>query len=532
MKKLCFILLLLNTTAVLAENTDSLLSILSKRIGQKQTYVEDRLERINSLKKQLKNTEKPNGLFFVYNELYNEYGTFNYDSAFTYGTKLSKLAYELEDNAKVGQARIQLGFIMLSSGMFKEAFDSLKIVDTKQLEDSMKTAYYSLMARAYYDLQDYNVDNYYSEYYNKLASQYIDSAKHLVDGNSYSYLYLSGLQSLRTYDFESASSYLDKLIEGHGLTLTPHQFAIVASTLSYISLTLGDTTKAINLLAKASIFDVETATKETSALFSLSRILFEQGDLDHADFFIKQAMDDAVFYGAKQRKIQVGTLLPVIAAVKLSRVEAEKKLLLFYVIVLVALVIVVAVFVSIVTYQYRKLKKADGLIKQTNATLQVTVNKLEEANKIKDEYIGYYFDVHSDHLNKIEKFKQDIDRKIMAKKFDDLRYVLNSFNLKKEREQLYDNFDRVFLKLFPNFVHHFNALFQEEDQIKLESHQFLNTELRIFALIRVGISDSDKIAKILGYSLNTIYTYKNKVKSKSLIPNERFEQEIMKIKAI
>lgn len=530
MKKLYFILIILNTTSVLAQSTDSLLAVLSERIGQKQTYVDKRLARINNLKKQLKDKEAPHELFFIYNELYNEYGTFNYDSAFAYATKLSKLAYKLEDNAKVGQARIQLGFIMLSSGMFKEAFDSLSIVNTKQLGDSAKIAYYSLMARAYYDLQDYNVDNYYSAYYNKLASQYVDSAKHLCDKNSYSYLYLSGLKALRTYNWESAENYLNKLIEEHALT--PHQFAIVASTLSFINLSLGDTTRAVNLLAKASIFDAETATKETSALLSLSRILFEQGDLDHADLFIKQAMDDATFYGAKQRKIQVGTLLPVIAAVKLSQVEAQRKLLLFYVIVLVILVLVVAVFVSIVTYQYRKLKKADGLIKQTNATLQVTINKLEEANKIKDEYIGYYFDVHSDHLNKIEKFKQDIDRKIMAKKFDDLRYVLNSFNLKKEREQLYDNFDQVFLKLFPNFVHHFNALFQEEDQIKLESHQFLNTELRIFALIRVGISDSDKIAKILGYSLNTIYTYKNKVKSKSIIPNERFEQEIMKIKAI
>lgn len=530
MRKLLCILIIFNTTAVLAQNTDSLLILLTERINEKELYVSERLIKIDSLKRQLSNKKTVHTLFSLYHALYTEYGTFKYDSAFAYADKLIKLAYEVSDQEKINEARLQLGFTLLSAGMFKEAFDSLSIVEAKQLKDSAKIAYYSLMGRAYYDLQDYNVDHYYSGYYNKLAIQYIDSAKQICDSNSYSYLYLNGLKALRNYDWESAENSLNKLIEEH--TLTPHEFAIVASTLSYINLTLGDTTKAINLLAKASVFDVETATKETSALLSLSRILFEQGDLDHADLFIKQAMDDATFYGAKQRKIQVGTLLPVIAAVKLSKVEAQKELLLFYVIVLVISVIVTGIFISIVIYQYKKLKKADNLIKKTNAQLKVTIHKLEEANKIKDEYIGYYFDVHSDHLNKTDKFKQSIERKLMDRKLDDVRYILSTFNLKKEREQLYDNFDRVFLKLFPAFIDHFNALFREEDQVKLEGQQFLNTELRIFALIRIGISDSDKIAKILGYSLNTIYTYKNKVKSKSIIPNEQFEQEIMKIKTI
>lgn len=524
------VLIFLTTTSGLAQNTDSLLSILSQRIEEKQAYVGKRLGRIDSLKTAIQGKQNLNTLFSYYSQLYQEYGTFKYDSAFSYAVKLSKLAYQLGDQEKVGQSRIALGFILVSSGMFKEAFDSLSVVETAHLDDSVKIAYYSLMARAYYDLQDYNVDNFYSNYYNQLANRYIDSAKSLSEENSYSYLYLSGLKYLRTYDYEKAFKSLNMLLEEN--KLTPHQFAITASTLSYISLNLGDTISAINLLAKASIQDMETATKENSALLNLARILFEKGEIDDADFFIKQAMEDAVYYGAKQRKIQVGTLFPVIAAVKLSKVEAQKKLLLFSVVVLIIIVLIVAIFVSIISRQYRKLKKADRLIQQTNAALKLTVHKLEEANKIKDEYIGYYFDIHSDYLNKIEKFKQDIDKKLMERKFDDLRFVLRNFSLKKEREQLYDSFDQVFLKLFPNFIHHFNALFREEDQVKLENHQFLNTELRIFALVRVGISDSDKIAKILGYSLNTIYTYKNKIKSKSLIPNERFDQEIMKIKAI
>src|SRR5690554_3795407 len=179
MRKLLCILIIFNTTAVLAQSTDSLLILLTERINEKELYVNERLERIDSLKRQLSNKETAHELFSLYNALYAEYGTFKYDSAFAYADKLSKLAYEVNDNEKINEARLQLGFTLLSAGMFKEAFDSLSIVDAKQLDDSAKIAYYSLMGRAYYDLQDYNVDHYYSEYYNKLAIQYIDSAKQI-----------------------------------------------------------------------------------------------------------------------------------------------------------------------------------------------------------------------------------------------------------------------------------------------------------------------------------------------------------------
>ena len=121
---------------------------------------------------------------------------------------------------------------------------------------------------------------------------------------------------------------------------------------------------------------------------------------------------------------------------------------------------------------------------------------------------------------------------LMAKKFDDIRFVVNNINLKKEREDLYFSFDKVFLKLFPDFVTTFNSFFREDDRVVLKEGQLLNTELRIFALIRMGIHDTEKIAKILDYSINTIYNYKARIKSKSIVPNEEFEQKIMEIQAI
>jgi len=122
--------------------------------------------------------------------------------------------------------------------------------------------------------------------------------------------------------------------------------------------------------------------------------------------------------------------------------------------------------------------------------------------------------------------------KLMTKKLDDLRFTVDSINIKREREDLYHNFDVVFLKIFPSFVADFNSLFKDEDAIVLKEGQLLNTELRIFALIRMGIHDHEKIARILDYSVTTIYTYKTRLRNKSIVPNEEFEKRIMAIRAI
>jgi hypothetical protein len=194
--------------------------------------------------------------------------------------------------------------------------------------------------------------------------------------------------------------------------------------------------------------------------------------------------------------------------------------------------ILVLVFLVIIVRQVKKLKTAEVLITNANHNLQEINHQLREADKIKEEYIGYYFNINSDYIDKIEDVLKAIDQKLMARKFDDIRFIVNNINLKREREELFVSFDKVFLKLFPDFVTTFNSYFKEENRIVLKDNQLLNTELRIFALIRMGINDTEKIARILDYSVNTIYTYKTKVKSKSTLPNEEFEKKIMEIMTV
>lgn len=139
--------------------------------------------------------------------------------------------------------------------------------------------------------------------------------------------------------------------------------------------------------------------------------------------------------------------------------------------------------------------------------------------------------MYSEYLSKIEKLKVSVGRKLMTKKYDEINHVMESISLKKEREALYKSFDGVFLKLFPNFVSVFNSYFKQEDKIILKDNQSLNIELRIFALIRMGVNDHEQIAKILEYSVRTIYNYKTKVKNKSIFSNDEFERKVMEIRA-
>jgi hypothetical protein len=316
------------------------------------------------------------------------------------------------------------------------------------------------------------------------------------------------------------------------LQITDHQRAIANHHLGLLYLQRNDLKGALDAFITSCIYDIKTATKETAAMTNLADLLYKKGDIENAYIFIHESMEDALFYGARQRKVQIGSLLPIIARERLSKSEGQRQVWLVYSIMLTAVAIVILIFVFVTVKQYKKLKEADRKIREANESLQDINLKLREADKIKEEYIGYYFNINSNFLDKIEALKTSIDQKLLTRKFDDLRFVADSLDLKREREELYRGFDNTFVKLFPDFVTIFNSYFTEENKIVLKDNQVLNTELRIFALMRLGILDTEKIAKILGYSVNTIYAYKTKVKSKSILPNDEFDAKIKEIETL
>ncbi|MBS1503733.1 MAG: tetratricopeptide repeat protein, partial [Bacteroidetes bacterium] len=186
----------------------------------------------------------------------------------------------------------------------------------------------------------------------------------------------------------------------------------------------------------------------------------------------------------------------------------------------------------VVFIQLKRVKEKERIIEEKNILLEKINEKLTEDTRIKEEYIGYFFSMISGYILKLEKLKRSVERKLSIKKYEDISVTVNEINIKKERETLFYTFDHVFLKIFPNFISTFNSLLKKEDQIWPKDHEVLNTDLRIFALMRLGINDNETIANILEYSVNTIYVYKMRIKAKALVPSDQFDHKIMSIKAV
>ncbi len=536
---LCFCLSLSLTFLRGQSDIPAMLNELRLAIREMPSYDAKKQARIKALKQILENTERttPREVFPVYKKLYEEYKVFSYDSAYTYALKLEESARQQNDSAAIAFARLKRSFCLLSAGMFKETAEIAGTINTKHLPDSSLAEFYALTGRYYYDLGDFDNDRYHTPGYILKGNAYLDSALSILQTGSFEHTYYTGLKQLKSGDNPGAQRNFNKLLEEK--TLTDHQVAIAASTLSDIYTRSGNPNQAIILLARAVMADIRSSTKETSASFNLANLLYSRGDVKNASTCIELAINDAAFYGARQRKVKVSDILPLIEGEKVNRAENQQRIWTTYALLVTLLLAAVIVLVTVILRQVKKLKAAQQAIlmahikeQEINLRLAETNSNLIEANKIKEEYLGYFFNVNSDFFDKIERFKNSLEQKIAERKTEDIKFLVNNINLRKEKEYLVQNFDKVFLKLFPNFIAEFNALFTEENRVVLKEDELLNTDLRIFALIRMGIHDNEKIARILQYSVNTINSYKTKIKNRSFVTNEEFEKTIMGIKSI
>ncbi len=518
--------------------TDSLLTELNKALAHKKEYDGQRLNRIAVLTADFASSEvNDNTKFDLGLRIYEEYKAFKYDSAFAYCQRITQLATQLRSPEKIEVAKLRLAFVLLSSGLFKETFDTLGSIDPSQLTTADKQNFYFLLARAYSDLGNFNQDETYRPAYYAKALAYADTALLYARPGSYDYLSVQEFRAQKTNNLAAGAAVYRQILRLPHLTL--HQLAVSASTTAYVYELAGQPGKAFELLLVSAIADVKTATKETTAIFKLSDYCYRQGDLKNAYTFIREAREDAAFYKARQRQIEISHVSSIIEGQKINIIENQRKSLKTYAIVMTLLTSVVIGFAVVSFRQLRKLRKADELIFAANQELTARNDELRqlnsglnEANKIKEEYIGYYFHNNSQYIDKLESLKKRVDALLGSKQYAGVQKLVDGVNIKTERNELLKGFDTVFLRLFPNFIAQFNALFREEDRIQLPEDQLMNTELRIFALIRLGIDDSEQISRMLGYSINTIYTYKTRVKNRSLLPNEEFEARIQAIQAV
>ena len=227
--------------------------------------------------------------------------------------------------------------------------------------------------------------------------------------------------------------------------------------------------------------------------------------------------------------IEVSSILPIIEHDRYQMVEHQRNALATTAVIAVLFVLALLLFTWFIRRQMKKIKQAQAVIAERKAQLEQKNALLQEVNKIKDEYIGQSFYANAEYINKVEKLYRTIDRKIADRRYDDLRMSLKESELIAERKSMFADFDKTFLNLFPTFIEQYNRLFADTGGKSVEKGKSLTTEMRIFALIRLGITDSERIAKFLNYSIHTINTYKTRVKNKSIVDNDQFEAKIMEI---
>lgn len=568
-----FALLIYQSVSFASPFSDSLINELNTAIKQAGNYDNIKLKKIAQLKISLIEPANadPDKQFLVHLKLYDEYKYYNYDSAFIYTINLRRYAESVNDPSILADAKLKQVFILLSGGMFKETFDTLNDIAIKGVSGQVKAEYFSLKARCYYDLADFDNDKFHTPRYTTLANSFIDSALSLYDTSSFENFYYAGLRDLKKGKTDSALLKLRSLISKN---LSHHEIALVTSTIGGIFIRLEDMDKARDYLIQASIADIKSSTKETSALLAVADIIFKEGKIKEAALFIEKANEDATFYKARLRKVQIGAILPLIKEELINTIETQKQKLITSLIFLALLVLLLAGFAIIIRKQVKKLKvarfslleanlkqqqinqelvevnelkekyndqlkeinaqlvEANAIKEKYNSQLHDINRQLSESNKIKEEYLGYYFSIDTEFMARMEKLTNAVEKKLVDRKWDESKLMLKTIDFKKEKEELLHNFDKTFIKLFPDFVVQFNTLFNPEDRFILKKDQLLTTELRIFALIRMGITDNEKIADILNYSINTIYSYKTKIRNKAIIPKDDFDKKITELTTI
>lgn len=521
---------------------------LDSCIQMKGQFDQEKEKKLAGLKADLKNASGADNQYRVCYQLFNEYLPYNFDSAFYYSTKAGDMAIALNNNNYKVEVGCAIVLCYLSAGLYKEAFDAMQKVSHAGVDDEHQKQYYMMWSRIYYDMAGYNNSPPYEEHYVKMGNLYTDSLLLYVPEQSPDWYYATAQRQMKSHDFSGSTQSFLKMVASN--EADAHMLAIAYSCIGWNYWIDGRKDDAIANLVESAIYDIRSSIKENTSTCGLARIIYERGDTKRAVDYAQSALEDANFYGARHRKIEVGSILPILEQDRYRMVVRQRNLSILTAAVSILFIIALLCSIAIIRRQNKKLNKAQKVIQdhnhalteanerleeannrleETNNRLAETNDRLEEANVIKEGYIGRTLFINSEYINKLEKLFKKIDRKIVARQFDDLRMSLKESTLNEERENMYAVFDETFLKIFPDFVEKYNALFDEKDRRYPPDDHSLTSEMRIFALIRLGISDSSRIASFLNYSVHTVNTYKTRVKNKSIEDNEQFEQKILSL---
>ena len=507
------------------DKKDSLLNELDKVILKRPAYLEQKEAAITVLKNKKRQLQDVDDIIQINRDIINEYNSFICDSAEFYIKENLAIARRLNKKDIITEHLLHLSYVYSLSGLFFQASEIFESMDYENLPDNFKAWYCWNRIRYYENLIFYTNDTRYSQQYEKEKEAYRDKVMALLDDQSEEYKKEYAHKQQASGRFSEAEEIL-KSIFLHQQPHT-HQYAMAAMNLAkHYALTKEKENEAYYLIL-AAISDVELAVKENEALLSLAVNLYYNGDIDRAYNYIRVALDDALFYNARFKNSVIARIQPIIEDTYLQKIHSQQKNLRIYSIVTSLFVLILIVTLSYLFLQIKAVSKARKELRLMNDDLLQLNKKLDEANIVKEHYIGYFMNQCAVYINKLHKHRKNVNLNIKTGQMSNL-YRFSTDELEDDINELHSNFDKTFLTLYPNFVSEFNSLLKPNEQYNLERGT-LNNELRIYALIKLGITDMKQIADFLHYSVQTVYNYKSKVKGKALVEIDQFEEEVIRI---
>ncbi len=531
----CFLLTLITTTLYGRNQIDSLLWKLDKVVANRSVYMQEKEQQIAEIKARQKQAFDNEALYGLYGELFEAYKNYQMDSALFIANARIEVANKIGNPRYQIVSSMNLAEVMIGTGMYKEAFDILDNQPGEIRTLEILTYRYHLYHSLYVLMMDYSISDKQKEEYKRLSVQYKDSILSVLPEDEIGWHMVSTTRLLAENRTEEALKMgLDCY---HRFGVSNQTIAMSAYTLAEVCKQTGDREEEKKYLTISALGDLQGAVKEYISLRALAMMLYEEGNIGRAYDYTKCAMEDAIFCNARLRALEISQILPIInESYDLKKKQEKDRLaLLLGVISLLSLFLLGAVF-----YIYKQLKAlsvARKRLKQSNADLEVfnaNLNKLNrelsESNLVKEEYIGYVFSMCSAYIDKMEDFRKKTNRQLRTGKIDDLLRTTGSSSLvSDELKEFHRSFDTIFLKLYPTFIEEFNSLLLPEEAVIPKEGDLLTPELRIFALVRLGISDSVKIADFLHYSTQTVYNYRLKVRNKSRLPKDEFSEAVNQI---
>ena len=515
----------------ISSSTKDILKQLDKTLAEETLYTQEKEKEIDQLKARLPQATEAER-YSIFNGLFDAYKKYQTDSALHYVDLKEELLLLHPALAPIEEVQMNRVEELSLMGMYKEALDILEGIDTRHLTTpELRVGYYHQYRSLYGYMADYCPTPKEKQTYFERTNAYRDtliSIHKTMDQNSL--LLTQSEQLIIKGEYQKAIDAILPAFEAHK-TNDIRLSGLLAYNLSEAYRGLDDEERQIYFLAYSAMSDIQLAIKEYIALPRLAQILFSRGDIDRAHAYLNQSMRDAVFCGARLRTMEVTEIYPIVSETYKIKERGNQKV---QNLLLLCFTVLILFLIGTTIYIYRQMKKiaeARHALARANEQLVHVNEELSQSNLIKQQYIAHYLDQCTMYLDKLEDYRRSLANLAISSKINELFKAIKSERfIEEERAKFYRSFDETFLNLFPNFVESCNAHLIEEERIHPKPGELLSPELRIFALIRLGITDSNKIARFLRYSLNTIYIYRSKVRNKALGDKNLFDQEVMRIK--